>query len=116
MVFALDKDSGELLALPSPLEAPAHCKPIDVKDGYWLFFADDGSPLEAWFEDPAAADASPEALGEFALERAVSGLWLQERLEQVTAVKGCGLASLEDVAGTLKANRAKRVMADRKRA
>jgi hypothetical protein len=116
MVFALDKDSGELLALPSPLDAPAHCKPIDVKDGYWLFFAEDGSPLEPWFEDPAAAEVTPEALGEFALERAMSGLWLQERLDQVSSVKGCGLATLEAVAETLKANRAKRVMADRRRA
>jgi len=116
MVFALDKDSGELLALPSPLDAPAHCKPIDVKDGYWLFFAEDGSPLEAWFDDPAAAEVSPEAPGEFALERAMSGLWLQERLDRVTSVKGCGLTTLEAVAETLRANRAKRVMADRRRA
>ena len=39
MMFALDKDSGELLVLSSPLDAPRHCKPIDVKDGYWLCFA-----------------------------------------------------------------------------
>jgi hypothetical protein len=116
MVFALDKDNGELLALESPLDAPARCKPIDVKDGYWLFFAEDGSPLEAWFEDPTVADESPETLGEFALERAVSGRWLQERLDEVTAVKGCGLATVEAVAETLKANRAKRVIADRRRA
>jgi hypothetical protein len=116
MVFALDKDNGELLALPSPLDAPAHCKPIDVKDGYWLFFAEDGSPLEAWFDDPTVADESPAALGDFALERAMSGRWLQERLEEVTAVKGCGLATVEAVAETLKLNRSKRVMADRRRA
>jgi len=116
MVFALDKDNGELLALASPLDAPAHCKPIDVKDGYWLFFAEDGSPLEAWFEDPTVADASPEALGAFALARAMSGKWLQERLDQVTSVRGCGLATVDDVAETLKVNRSKRVMADRRRA
>jgi hypothetical protein len=116
MVFALDKDSGELLVLPSPLDAPANCKPIDVKDGFWLFFAEDGSPLEASFEDPTVADESPEALGEFALERAMSGRWLQERLDDVTAVRGCGLATVEAVADTLKVNRMKRVMADRRRA
>ena len=48
MVFALDKDSGELLALASATEAPDHCKPVDVRDGYWLFFADDGSPLPGY--------------------------------------------------------------------
>jgi hypothetical protein len=116
MVFALDTDNGELLVLESPIEAPAHCKPIDVKDGFWLFFAEDGSPLEAWFEDPAAADVSPDAPGVFALDRAMSGRWLQERLDEVTAVKGCGLATVEAVAETLKANRLKRVMADRRRA
>jgi hypothetical protein len=116
MVFALDKESGELLVLASPLDAPAHCKPIDVKDDFWIFFAEDGSPLEAWFEDPAHADESPDAPGEFALERAMSGLWLQERLEQVTTVKGCGFTTAEAGAETLKANRLKRVMADRRRA
>jgi hypothetical protein len=116
MVFALDKENGELLVLPSPVDAPAHCKPIDVKDGFWLFFAEDGSPLEPCFEDPAHADESPDAPGAFALERAMSGLWLQERLEQVTAVKGCGFTTVEAVAETLKLNRMKRVMADRRRA
>ena len=116
MVFALDKETGELLAFASPLEAPAHCKPIDVKDGFWLFFAEDGSPLEAWFEDPAGADHSPEAPGDFALERAMSGLWLQERLDRVTAVNGCGFTTLEGVAQALKENRLKRVIADRRRA
>ena len=116
MVFALDNENGELVVLASPLDAPAHCEPIDVKDGFWLFFAEDGSPLEAWFEDPAGAEDSPDAPGEFALERAMSGLWLQERLDQVTAVSGCGLATVEAVAETLKQNRLKRVMADRRRA
>jgi hypothetical protein len=116
MVFALDNESGELVVLASPLEAPGRCKPIDVKDGFWLFFAEDGSPLEAWFEDPAGSDDSPASPGEFALERAMSGLWLQERLDQVTAVRGGGLTTVEAVAETLKQNRSKRVMADRRRA
>ena len=47
MVFALDKDDGGLFAFPSAAEAAAHCKGIDVEDGFWRFFAEDGSPLEA---------------------------------------------------------------------
>ena len=43
MVFALDNDDGGLHAFPSPVEAAAHCKGVDVDDGYWRFFADDGS-------------------------------------------------------------------------
>ena len=115
MMFALDKDSGELLVLSSPLDAPRHCKPIDVKDGYWLFFADDGSPLEAWFDDPAGPDDSAQAPGDFALERGISGLWLQERLDQVSAVKGCGFTAVVGVAEILRLNRSKRVMAARRR-
>lgn len=108
MVFALDRDSGALLALASALEAAAHCKAIDVKDGYWLFFAEDGSPLEARFEHPDGADDAVEGPGPFSLQRAMSGLWLQERLDKVATVTGCGLATLEDLAEILKINRGKR--------
>ena len=52
MVFALDTDDGGLLVFPTTAEAAAHCKGIDVKDGFWRFFAEDGSPLEARFEGP----------------------------------------------------------------
>jgi hypothetical protein len=107
MVFALDRDNGALVAFPSPLETDALCKRIDVRDGFWLFFADDGSPLEARFEH---ANQSDEALdpGPYALERPMSGLWLQERLEQVATVRGCGLTTVAAVVETLKVNRGKR--------
>ena len=47
MLFALDKDDGTLVAFRSAAEAVASCKAVDVQDGYWRLFADDGSPLEA---------------------------------------------------------------------
>jgi hypothetical protein len=102
MVFALDKDNGELLAFSSPLETDAQCKRIDVVDGFWLFFNEDGSPLEARFDsvDPPSA---------YTLERPMSGLWLQERLEQVVTVKGCGITTVAELVETLKINRSKRV-------
>ena len=106
MVFALDKETGEVIALSSPVDAPARCKPVDVQDGFWLFFADDGSPLEARF-DPA--DGPDELPGPFSLERAMSGLWLQERLEQVRTVHGPGLDTVEGLAELLKINRGRRV-------
>jgi hypothetical protein len=110
MLFALDRDNGGLLALSSPVEAAAHCKPIDVRDGYWLFFADDGSPLEARFDYPSHSEDSIDLPGPFTLERAISGLWLQERLDTIATVKGCGMNNVEEVVETLKTNRAKRAL------
>jgi len=49
MVFALATDDGGLLAVPSATGAIVHCKGIAVKDGIWLFFSDDGSPLDPKF-------------------------------------------------------------------
>jgi len=115
MMFALDRDNGELIALSSPVEADAHCKPIDVKDGFWLFFAEDGSPLEARFELAKQSEDSADSSGAYALHRPMSGLWLQERLAQVVTVSGCGLTSIADLVETLKINRGKRVAGDARR-
>ena len=115
MVFALDRDTGDLLALSSPLETDAYCKRIDVKDGFWLFFDDDGSPLEARFEEVDQSEDSAAPPGPYALQRAMSGRWLQERLAQVATVKGCGLTTVADLVETLKVNRGKRVAARTKR-
>jgi hypothetical protein len=115
MVFALDRDNGQLLAFSSPLETDAHCKRIDVKDGFWLFFADDGSPLEARFERSNQSDDSADPPGAYTLERPMSGLWLQERLAQVVTVKGCGISTVGELIEVLKVNRGKRVTGIAKR-
>jgi hypothetical protein len=107
MVFALDTDDGSLLAFSATAEATAHCKGIDVKEGFWLFFAEDGSPLEARFERQDQAD-SALSFGAYVLQRAMSGLWLQERFAQVTRVEGCGLSTIAELDETLKINRAER--------
>ena len=109
MVFALATDDGGLLAFPSETDAVAHCKGIDVKDGIWLFFSDDGSPLDARFERPTPKGQPVFGAGVYVLQRAMSGLWLQERLAQVKSVEGCGLTSVPEVVERLKVNRSKRV-------
>ena len=86
-----------------------HCKGIDVRDGYWLFFSEDGSPLEARFAGPSQPEDSPDISNDYALQRAMSGLWLQERLAQVLTVKGGGLTTVAELVETLKVNRGKRV-------
>jgi hypothetical protein len=112
MVFALDRDNGELLAFSSPVEIGAKCKGIDVRDGFWLFFDEDGSPLEARFEHVHQSEDSVDYPGAYALERPMSGLWLQERLAQIATVKGCGLTTVAELVETLKINRGKRVAGD----
>jgi hypothetical protein len=115
MVFALDRDSGGLVALSSPVETHAHCKPIDVKDGFWLFFAEDGSPLEARFEHVKQSEESAGPPGAYTLQRPMSGLWLQERLAQVVTVSGCGLTNVAELVETLKVNRGKHAAGNAKR-
>ena len=108
MVFALDTDDRGVLAFPSPDEAAAYCKAVDVEDGFWRFFADDGSPLEARFErvmEPESAAVVPRT---YTLHRGMSGLWLQERLDQVVAVSGCGITTVAELTEALKNNRGKR--------
>jgi hypothetical protein len=115
MVFALDTDDGGLLVFPTTAEAAAHCKGIDVKDGFWRFFAEDGSPLEARFEGPNQTGDSALFVGGYILQRAMSGLWLQERLSQVMKVEGGGLSAVTELVETLRANRAKRAARGGKR-
>jgi hypothetical protein len=108
MVFVLDTDDGGVLAFPAAAEAVAHCKGIDVKDGYWLFFDEDGSPLEARFERLNPAGDSVQFSDVYVLQRAMSGLWLQERLAKVMRMEGCGLSTVAELVETLKVNRSKR--------
>jgi hypothetical protein len=82
-------------------------------DGFWLFFDEDGSPLEARFEDVNHSDNSVDPPGAYALERPMSGLWLQERLAQVVTVRGCGMTTVAELIETLKINRSKRVTGKR---
>jgi len=109
-LFAFDKDDGTVLAFPSSAEAASHCKAVDVQDGHWIFFSDDGSPLLARFEPQDPDDDTALGPGPYSLERAMSGLWLQERLSRVTKVSGCGLGSVADLEETLKVNRSKRLV------
>ncbi|MGH8617170.1 MAG: hypothetical protein ACREUW_05725 [Burkholderiales bacterium] len=110
MIFTLATDDGSLLAFSSAPDAIAYCEGIDVKHGIWLFFSDDGSPLDARFERPTPKGQPVIGGGVYVLQRAMSGLWLQERLSQVKSVEGCGLSRLSEVIELLKVNRAKRAL------
>jgi hypothetical protein len=107
-VFALATKDGGLRAFPGAQEAQAHCKAADVRKRGWLFFSDDGSPLEARFVPPLAASNTYE------LHRAMSGRWLQERLAEVRKVEGGGLTTVAELVEMLKVNRGKRIAAQGK--
>lgn len=107
-VFALATTTGGLLAFPSAGDAEAHCGGLDVEDGGWLFFADDGSPLAARFERPNRRGAFTVS-GIYTLHRALSGRWLQEHLPRVKAVQGCGVTDVAELEEILKINRSKRI-------
>jgi len=109
MLFALATGDDSLLAFPSATDATSHCQGLAVRDGKWYFFSEDGSPLDAKFERPTPKGQPLAGSGRYTLQRAMSGLWLQERLAQVKSVKGCGLTTLPEVVELLKVNRSKRV-------
>lgn len=111
MVFALATKEGRLLAFASALEATSRCRVAGVREAKWLFFSDDGSPLEARFARPATRGKAKAAPGEYTLQRALSGLWLQERVAQVKTVAGCGLTCVAELVELLKVNRGKRAAA-----
>jgi hypothetical protein len=108
-LFALDREDGTLLAFASEDDVAAQCKGVDVRDGFWLLYADDGSPLEARFLFPEVPGKPPPSSHEFVLQRALSGRWLQERLEDVRRIEGCGLYGIDELVELLKVNRSKRV-------
>ena len=114
MLLALDKDDGRVFAFADPAEVSSQCKEVDVRDGFWLFFDEDGSPLEARFVHPEIPGKPAPVSHDFTLQRAMSGRWLQERLDHVTSVEGCGLATVEDLAEALKINRSKRLLAQKR--
>lgn len=108
MMFALAREGGGLTAFPSEQDAEAYCEGLDVEDGAWAFFADDGSPLEARFVRPNRRGPFTVS-GTYKLHRALSGRWLQEYLPQLKSVEGCGLVDIADLEETLKINRSKRI-------
>lgn len=111
MIFALATKEGRLVAFASAADATSRCREAGAREALWLFFSDDGSPLEARFAPPTKGRKSKAASGSYILQRALSGLWLQERLAQVKQVEGCGPASVAELVELLKINRGKRAAA-----
>jgi hypothetical protein len=97
VIFALATDDRGLTAFPGKLEAIAYCEGVDVRDGGWLFFASDGSPLVPRFAKPQANGFFAVPDDRYVLEGAAEGLYLRDVVGTVTYVEGCGLQSIGDV-------------------
>jgi hypothetical protein len=52
MIFAIETEERTLYAFESEAQAIAACEGLDVEAAVWLFWADDGSPLEPMFTVP----------------------------------------------------------------
>ena len=100
MVFALAKDDHGLMVFATEAEAIAYCEGIDVEEGGWLFFANDGSPLEPHFSRPSHRGTFAVRSSEYSLRLAQSGthLSLRDRLNEIASVEGMlGVSSVADV-------------------
>jgi hypothetical protein len=98
--FALSTLDGRLTAFPSIDTAEVRCAGAEVEKGMWLFFSEDGSPLEVRFRRPANGNLRSPArhLGPVAPGTSRPGE-VGERL--------C-LTSLPELIELLKVNRGKR--------
>lgn len=52
MIFAAQTEERSLHVFPDALTAAAYCEGLDVESTIWLFWDDDGSPLQPQFTIP----------------------------------------------------------------
>jgi hypothetical protein len=100
MVFALDTDDHSLMVFPNEADAIAYCEGIDVEEGGWLFFGNDGTPLEPQFSRPNQRGSFVVTSGKYTLQPAAPGAHpsLCERLHEISSVEGIpGISSVLDV-------------------
>jgi hypothetical protein len=80
MIFTLTTDERSLLVFPTPEEAIAYCEGIDVEAGVWLFWNEDGLPLQPDFLTPNQHDRFSVSSGVYRLLPKQSGNSLAEML------------------------------------
>ena len=99
MIFALATDDHGLMIFATEADAMAYCEGIDVADGGWEFFAEDGTPLEPVFEQAASRGSVLTTSGKYMLRTAGKTLpSLIDRIGIVTSVEGMpGVVSVADV-------------------
>jgi hypothetical protein len=90
MVFAFATDDKTLMVFPDERAAIGYCEGWDVSEGGWLFFAADGSPMEAVFSSPAFKSGFVITHGRYSLRPIATSekSKLLALLPQVAAVEG----------------------------
>lgn len=90
MIFAFATDDKTITVFSDESEAISYCEGYDVAQGGWLFFANDGSPLEHYFEIPASTPGTLIAHGRYSLRASTADNagHLLHLLPRVTSVEG----------------------------
>lgn len=90
MIFAFETDDKTLMVFPNERDVIRYCEGWDVSTGGWLFFAADGSPMEAVFSEPASKSGWVISHGRYSLRpnAASEKTQLLGLLPQVAAVEG----------------------------
>ncbi len=98
MIFGFTTDDRTLHVFPGEAQAIADAEGVDVEDGLWLFFGQDGTPLEPVFTKPNKKGKIMVQSGVYHLQRAMSKrpAALLDLLPRVAAVRG-ELTSVEAV-------------------
>ncbi|MEH6672711.1 hypothetical protein [Halopseudomonas sp.] len=85
MIFAVETEERSLYAFDSEGHAIAACEGLDVEAAVWLFWANDGAPLEPFFTVPNRRGLFSVTNGKYHLIPATNGhrTHLTEALEEV---------------------------------
>ena len=90
MIFALAIDDRTLMVFPDEAQAVAYCEGIDVEEGNWLFFNDNGKPLDAVFTTPNKHGSFSVMSGVYILRQSadVTMKTLLNQLDEISVVEG----------------------------
>ena len=102
MIFALATDDRGLMVFPDPTSAIDYCEGIDVEDGGWLFWGEQGEALDAVFSRPSERGRSWIRSGAYSLHPSANGKGLLESIDLVGyLVHNPHFASLDEVVAYL---------------
>jgi hypothetical protein len=90
MIFAAETEERALHVFPDAETAASYCEGLAVEATLWVFWDDDGSPLEPQFTIPNQRGLFTGTNGTYHLVKRTAGqqTFLQETLEQIRHVVG----------------------------